>query len=144
MRKIATVIQLIFAFVLISATLQAQDIVGVWKTIDDDTGEAKSHVEIYKQNGKYYGKVIKILNEDKADAVCEECDENDPRYNQPILGMVIVKDLEKDDDEYEDGTILDPNNGSVYDCTMWLEDGNLKVRGYWGFLYRTQTWYKVR
>ena len=54
--------------------------------------------------------------------------------------MEIVRDMEPDDDEWEDGSICDPKNGKVYDCKMWLEDGNLKVRGYVAFFYRTQTW----
>jgi uncharacterized protein (DUF2147 family) len=43
-------------------------------------------------------------------------------------------------DEWEDGTIMDPDNGKVYDCKLWVEDGKLKVRGYVAFFFRTQTW----
>ena len=43
-------------------------------------------------------------------------------------------------EEWKDGTILDPENGSVYDCKLWVEGGRLKVRGYVAFFYRTQTW----
>ena len=52
-----------------------------------------------------------------------------------------MNNLEKDDDEWGDGEILDPNNGKIYDCKIWLEGNDiLKVRGYVGFFYRTQTW----
>ena len=54
--------------------------------------------------------------------------------------MEIIKDLEKDGEEYVDGTVLKPDEGKIYKCKIWLEDNNLKVRGYWGFVYRTQTW----
>ena len=56
--------------------------------------------------------------------------------------MVIVKDMvyDKDDEVLDDGTILDPKKGEVYDCKIWVEDGKLQVRGYVMFLYRTQTW----
>jgi len=46
----------------------------------------------------------------------------------------------QDDDEWVDGTILELQNGSVYDRKLWLEDGKLKVRGYVAFFFRTQTW----
>lgn len=130
---------------LISLTSNAQDqIVGKWKTIDDNTGEAKSIVEIYKKGDKLYGKVSRILDESKREELCKECKGND--YNKPIEGLVILKNLEKDGDEYEDGTILDPENGKVYRCKIWIDEDNpkvLNVRGYIAFLYRTQQWLKV-
>ncbi len=60
--------------------------------------------------------------------------------------MEIIREMEKDDDEYEDGTIMDPNNGKIYDCKLWVDKNNeriLKVRGYIAFFYRTQTWHRV-
>ena len=58
--------------------------------------------------------------------------------------MEIIKDLKQDGDEFEDGTILDPKNGKIYDCKIWLEDKNiLNVRGYVAFFFRTQTWLRV-
>ena len=54
--------------------------------------------------------------------------------------MEIIRDLVPDGEAWNDGTILDPKNGSVYDCKLWLEDGKLKVRGYVAFFFRTQTW----
>ena len=35
---------------------------------------------------------------------------------------------------------MDPEDGKVYKAEMWLDQGRLKVRGYLGLLYRTQTW----
>ena len=58
--------------------------------------------------------------------------------------MQIIKNLEQDGDEFEDGTILDPKNGKIYDCKIWLEDDNtLNVRGYISFFFRTQEWIRV-
>jgi len=56
------------------------------------------------------------------------------------MGMVIIEGLQESDAVYEGGTILDPQIGKVYKCKLWRENNQLKVRGYWGFLYRTQTW----
>lgn len=141
MKKIILTISLV-ALTVISAV--AQDVTGKWKTIDDGTGEAKSVVEIYKQDGKIYGKVVEIFDASKRDEKCVECSGSDK--NKPIMGLVIIKGLEKDGDEYNDGTITDPTNGKVYKCYIELDSANkLKVRGYIGFslLGRTQTWIRV-
>ncbi|MEM9886911.1 MAG: DUF2147 domain-containing protein [Bacteroidota bacterium] len=126
--------------------LQAQSSpVGTWKTIDDETGEAKSHVEIYKKGDKFYGKVVNILT-DRKDALCSEC--KGAKKNKPILGMVIIEDVASYKDYWKGGTILDPNKGSEYGVSIWYEDGKkdeLKVRGkHWTGLYRDQTWYRVK
>ena len=132
---------LLLGFIFSLTGLQAQDIVGKWKTIDDETGKAKSVVEIYMKDGKAYGKIVKIINKEKLDAVCDLCE--DDRKDKKILGMEIIRGLEKDDDEWEDGTILDPDIGKIYDCKLWVEDGELQVRGYIAFFFRTQTWLKA-
>lgn len=126
---------------------QADDVLGKWNTIDDETGRKKSIVEIYKEGDKLYGKIIKLfrLPDEDPDPICDKCDEDDPRYNQKITGMVILEGLEWDDDEWDDGTIMDPKNGKVYSCKLWLEDGKLQVRGYMGFslIGRSQTWLRA-
>lgn len=129
---------------LISFNVSAQsDIIGKWKTIDDETGKAKSIVEIYMKDGKAFGKIIKLFrapNEEK-NPTCGKC--SDYRKDKKVIGMIIITDMKKDNGEWEDGEILDPDNGKVYDCKLWIEDGNLQVRGYVAFFYRTQTWLKV-
>ncbi|HYG01088.1 MAG TPA: DUF2147 domain-containing protein [Chryseosolibacter sp.] len=129
----------------ISTTLAAQSVIGKWKTIDDETGEEKSVVEIYSKNDKVYGKVIKLFRKpgEDPDPVCDDCEEDDPRFRKKIIGMDIILDMEASDGEYSGGTILDPANGKVYKCKLWVEDGELQVRGYWGPFFRTQTWKKV-
>ncbi|MDB9724914.1 DUF2147 domain-containing protein [Salibacteraceae bacterium] len=136
----------VIALLLSSAcfALDANDVIGKWKTVDDETGEVKSIIELYEIDNVLYGKVLKILNPAEVDNVCSKCEDN--RKDQKILGMVILKDMVWDDDQWDDGTILDPKNGSVYDCKIWLEgdDKNkLYVRGYIGFFFRTQNWYRI-
>ena len=77
-------------------------------------------------------------------SVCDKCEGENK--GKPVSGMVIMKDLEKDGDEYNGGTILDPESGSVYKCYIKLvEDDKLKLRGYIGFaaLGRTQYWFRT-
>jgi uncharacterized protein (DUF2147 family) len=56
--------------------------------------------------------------------------------------MEIIKNMKADGNVWDDGTILDPDNGKIYSCKIWLQDGNLQVRGYLGFSFigRSQTW----
>lgn len=137
----------ILLFLIIPFYINAQEsITGEWKTIDDETGEAKSIVEIYERNGKYYGKIVKLFrkpNEDQ-DPLCTKCPKDDARYNQKIIGMEIIKDMKRNGNDFINGTVLKPDEGTIYRCKLWIEDGKLMVRGYWGFLYRTQEWEKVK
>jgi uncharacterized protein (DUF2147 family) len=141
--QILVVILLLFTF-----SLNGQQIVGQWKTIDDETKKERSIVEIYKVGDRYAGKIIKLQRslEDDPDPVCDACDPDDSRYLQKIIGMEIIQDMafDKSSNEYVDGAILDPESGSEYQCKLWLsEEGTLKVRGYIAFFYRTQTWLPV-
>ncbi len=125
-------------------SVSAQSILGRWKTIDDEMeGRVKSIVEITEQDGQYFGTVVELfrLPDEDQDPHCTKC--SDDREGQRVLGMQIVRDMQVGDGEWEEGTICDPKNGRIYDCKMWFDEGEpdvLKVRGYWGFLFRTQEW----
>jgi uncharacterized protein (DUF2147 family) len=125
--------------------MHSQTVLGKWKTIDDKTGEAKSIVEVYENNGKLYGKVIEIFDATKRNRKCEKCEGSDK--NKPVLGLVIIKGLTKDDTEYNGGKILDPETGNLYKCILKLSGKDkLDVRGYMGFalIGRSQTWVRVK
>ena len=131
----------------LSLHLHAQstaDIFGTWITIDDKTGKERSKIEIYKKGNQAYGKVVKFLANPQNETTerCNECDEDDDRKDQLVLGMEIIRDLKLVDGKWKNGTILDPEEGKIYDCKIWLEDGKLQVRGYVAFFYRTQEWIK--
>ncbi len=139
---------ILVVFFALSATLNAaysQSAGGTWKTIDDKTGEAKSHVEVYEKNGKLYGKVVKLLLS-APDSKCDEC--KGDRKGKPVLGMLIVEGLSFSEGKWKNGNIMDPENGNFYGCTLWLETGKpdeLRVKGiHWTGLSRTQTWYRVK
>ena len=135
---------LLVIVLLFSITINAQSILGQWKTIDDETGKEKSIVEIYQVEGKIYAKINKLLTKGDENKICENCE--GANKNKPIKGMVIINGLTKDGDEWNGAKILDPKTGKEYKCYIALENPDkLKVRGYIGFalLGRTQYWHKV-
>lgn len=124
--------------------LSAQNSVfGVWKAIDDTDGEATSYIEIYDQNGKLHGKIIKLLREEE-DIVCGRC--KGEKKDKPVLGMEIIWDMEQKGAVWKGGNILDPEAGKDYKCRITLENDILQVRGYIGMpaLGRTQQWQRVK
>ena len=135
---------LIFAVTLLfSVTLFAQNpLLGEWITVDDATGEQKSIVRIYQaDNGKYYGTIIQLLEENGETAVCTECTGED--HNKPIVGLTIIRDMQLKDNELRGGKVLDPDNGKFYYAKVYLKDGKLILRGSLdkaGLLERSQTW----
>jgi uncharacterized protein (DUF2147 family) len=136
---------LVIPLLFVSLMVHGQNITGKWKTIDDETGEERSIVEIFEKGNKFYGKVVRIFAKpgEDADPVCKDCPKDDPRYNKKIIGMEIIRDLKKNEDHFSDGEILDPKIGKIYRCKLWVDGNELKVRGYWGIFYRTQTWKKA-
>lgn len=141
MKKTIFTLLLFVAFQII-ATAQVNQIVGRWKTIDDNDGSTKSIVYIFKAtNGKYYGKIEHLFND--PEKKCTEC--SGSNKDKPILGMIVINDMEEKNGRLTGGTILDPNNGKIYRCTISFDSqtGNLNVRGSLdrtGVLGRTQTW----
>ena len=135
------------ALLVLSSSASAQSPIGQWRTIDDETGEAKSIVEIYKQDGELYGKIVQILPEGTS-SICDVCDGE--FANKELVGVVIIKGMQQDGDEWEDGTITDPKNGKTYNAKMSLDGPDtLNVRGFikvplmGSAIGRTQTWYRV-
>ncbi len=136
MKKIFTI--LLFTMVI---STNAQTIFGKWHSTNDETGKVDSVIEIYEEKGKAFAKIIEIKDPSRQTAVCEKCEGKNK--NKPILGLEILTGLEKDDDEWSGGKILDPRNGKIYKCFIKLEEPNkLKLRGYIGFslLGRTKYW----
>ena len=138
-------ITILALFVSMAFYAQSNSVIGKWKTIDDETGKPKSIVEIYEHSGKIYGKVVDILDAEKKKNLCTNCPGEDK--NKPVMGLVIIKGLSKEGNEYNGGKILDPVSGKTYKCFLALEGSDkLKVRGYIGLSLfgRTQIWHRVK
>jgi uncharacterized protein (DUF2147 family) len=133
-------------FVAFMVTLHADEPspAGLWRTIDDSTGQTKGLVRIREVGGHLEGKIEKIFPRPGDDPAprCDKCDGT--RKNRPVLGMTILSGLAKQGDDYEGGEILDPENGKVYRAKLKLSDGGrkLEVRGFIGvsLFGRSQMW----
>ncbi len=113
--------------------LAAESVVGLYKTIDDESGEAKSLVQIYTHEGKVYGRVVKLFKDVDKKAVGVK---GDPK----IVGLDVVWGLQDEGERFEGGKILDPAKGKIYGCEMWRDGDKLIVRGKIGPFGRNQTW----
>ena len=115
---------------------------GRWKTIDDETGRAKSIVEIRQlDDGSLSGTVVEILQSDRGpNPTCDRC--TGANKDKPIRGMTILWGLNPDGaNAWSGGTILDPSKGKTYRSKAQLIDNNrLGVSGCVAFICREQVW----
>ena len=124
--------------------LSAQsEITGHWVNIDDEDGEKKSVIEIYKHpDGTYRGKVVELLPSATL-THCEACPGE--RKDKPIEGMDILWDLKPYKDYFSYGQIIDPKTGKIYDLNVSRKKDKLEIRGYVGvsMFGRSQYWEKT-
>ena len=128
-------------FLFLYFFIQTSDYEGNWVTIADETGVEKSIIKLYTENDTLYGRIETLLLEEDQGQLCTNCVGSE--LNQPIEGLVILKGLTRDGDQWTGGTILDPANGKEYQCTLTLDGtSQLNVRGFIGFSFigRTQRW----
>jgi len=120
--------------------------VGLWRTVDDQTGQAKAEIRIREGSDGVLSGVIERTLIQSGQPTCELC--TDDRKGKPKLGLEIIRGARKAADEsaWVDGHILDPENGRSYRLRLVpLDEGaRLQVRGYVGPFYRTQTWIRVQ
>ena len=123
-----------------------QSVFGKWKTVDDKTGITKAIVDVYEEQGLLNAKIVQVLEKGREDAVCINC--KGELKDQPVQGMQIIKHFKKNgSNQYKGTDLLDPESGTTYRGKLWLDSkdpNKLKVRGYIAFLYRTQTWHRVK
>lgn len=121
----------------LNALAQNDEVLGHWDTINKN-GEPQSLVELYRNGDELNGRIIKLYDEAKQDALCTKC--KGPRHNQPIAGMVIITGLQADEDEWKGGRVVDPETGNEYDCKLWLDGEVLKIKAGFGFIGQTREW----
>ena len=119
---------------------------GTWQSVDDKTGEPKSQIRIAESGSVLNGRIEKLLRKEaRQDAVCDEC--TDDRKGKALIGLEIIRGAKKAEgrDVWEDGKILDPENGKNYTLRLTPIDGGrkLEVRGSVLGIGRTQTWVRI-
>jgi uncharacterized protein (DUF2147 family) len=134
------------------ASYAAMPHVGFYQTIDDETNKPKSIVAIYEyadgDDIEIAGRIVALYDENGeiAETLSNPVKVADKVAGSPkMVGLDIIWGMEwdADDNEYEDGKIMDPKKGSVYSSVMWQDKkdaSKFKVRGKIGPFGRTQTW----
>ena len=121
---------------LFSLVGYSQTIIGKWLT---EAGDAK--VEIYEANGKVNGKIVWL---EKGPDTKDTHNTDEKMRSRKLMGVNILSGLTKKSEKWEGGRIYNPKNGKTYKCSIWLDGDKLKVRGYLGVFYETQTWKKAK
>lgn len=136
---------IIALLITLSSAIRAQTPIGTWVTIDDKRQVDIAHIRIYKEGGKLFGQVVKLLP-DARNRTCKGCEGNEK--GRSIVGMTLIRDVISVDEKYwGNGKFFDPNSGREFDCTMWMDSPEtLKVRASFGLsiLGRTQTWTRLK
>lgn len=136
-------------FVFISAAAQQQltqklqNAVGSWQVINAD-GTKGGHVQTYLENGKLFGRVTAARPGRDPKSLCDKCPGE--LKNQPIMGMIVLKNFHHEGDDWVGGTLLDPENGKVYKGKIWaIGNDKLGMRGYVGIslIGRSATWERL-
>ena len=133
---------------LLSTSVFAVSLNGTqWQTIDDKTGEKKAVMQLTESGGKVTGKILKVLDKEKADALCTKCPGS--LRNKPVEGLQILSGFKADgNNQWSDGKLVDPESGKTYSGKLTLSDNgqSLKLRGFVGtpVFGRSQTWQRIK
>lgn len=96
--------------------------------------EKEAKIQFFEIEGKLFGKIT-WLKEPK-DNGKDKTDKNNPNpdlRNKPIVGLVILKDFDKDGKNWKNGEIYDPKSGKTYSSTIkWSGENQLNIRGFIG------------
>jgi uncharacterized protein (DUF2147 family) len=121
--------------------------VGLWKTLDDKTGEPKSVIKVWIDKGELFGRIETLVLKpgENPHPLCEEC--YGDKKGQPVIGMMVLWGHKQEGQMWSGGFVLDPENGKTYNSTAQVIDGGgkLEVRGFIGLSLfgRTQTWVRA-
>ena len=148
MKRTISSLIVLSAGALLSTSVFAVSLNGTqWQTIDDKTGEKKAVMQLTESGGKVTGKILKVLDKEKADALCTKCPGS--LKNKPVEGLQILTGLKADgSNQWSDGKLVDPESGKTYSGKLTLSDNGqtLKLRGYVGspVFGRSQTWQRLK
>ena len=127
-------------------------VVGLWQKTDEETGKPVGWFLFVEHDGTYEGVIAKLFLRptDPPNPTCSSC--KDDRKDEPMLGLPLIRDMkptgwQSDGVKYENGNILDPRDGNIYNAMMTVSpDGQtLTVRGFLGFVFlgRNEVWHRL-
>ena len=127
-------------FAMVIGQTKSDDILGVWLTQLKD-----ANIEIYKKENKYYGRVIWLKEslDENGEPIRDKYNPSNELKDRRIISIDILIGFKFENDKWVNGYIYDPKNGELYSCKLWINNGNLIVRGYSGWLFDTKIWTKV-
>ena len=141
---LSLLISIVFIFSLSNYVFSQENsdaIIGKWYT-DNKEGV----IQIYADNGKYYGKIIWMQEPNDANGIPKK-DMKNPKedlQNRKLVGINLLFDfVYHDNSVWEDGKMYNPNDGKFYSATLKIANKNmLELRGYLGFswLGKTVVW----
>jgi len=144
MKKIAILIICVFCVSHLFAAFDADDILGVWANSSN-----KGHIEIYKVDGKYYGRIIWLKHpfDQAGKPKVDFRNPNASERNNRLLGLIMLRDFRYENEEWKDGKIYNPQDGKEYrSCIKLTDDQTLAVRGYIGISLfgKTESFIRIR
>ena len=139
--------KLFFLFLFVATAMlgqaQVSKMIGQWNTYDDKTGDLRSTVKIYEENGTYQG-VITTLYEKDSNGKFKVMKVPYAKEFEGVVGTKLFKEM-KADGEHLKGKIYDPESQKTYNgkVSYKAKTDELSVRGSLdkaGLLGRSQTW----